>query len=52
LVRQFAIVPTGSGTVGVALAADTYEGGYAAGVDVLNTLADWLVDHLPELTQD
>ncbi len=34
LVRQFAIVPTGSGTVGVALAADTYDGGYAAGVDV------------------
>ena len=49
LVRQFAIV---SGTVGVALAADVGDGGYEAGVDVINALADWLVDHLSELTQD
>ncbi len=41
LVRQFAIV---SGTVGVALAAEVREGGYEAGVDVLNSVADWVVD--------
>lgn len=49
LVRQFAIV---SGTVGVALAAETHDGGYEAGVDVVNTLTDWVVQRLPELTQD
>jgi hypothetical protein len=40
LVRQFAIV---SGTVGVALAAEVSDGGYQAGVDVINSLADWVV---------
>jgi hypothetical protein len=49
LVRQFAIV---SGTVGVALAAETHDGGYEAGVDVVNTLTDWVVQRLPELTQE
>ncbi|BBX46634.1 hypothetical protein GCM10009641_42130 [Mycobacterium cookii] len=43
LVRQFAIV---SGTVGVAVAADVGEGGYEVGVDVVNTLADWVVDEV------
>lgn len=41
LVRQFAIV---SGTVGVAVAAEVREGGYEAGVDAINWLADWVVD--------
>jgi hypothetical protein len=41
LVRQFAIV---SGTVGVALAAEVGGGGYEAGVDVVNSLAAWVVD--------
>jgi hypothetical protein len=41
LVRQFAIV---AGTVGVALAAEVSDGGYQAGVDVINSLADWVVD--------
>jgi hypothetical protein len=49
LVRQFGIV---SGTVGVALAAEVVAGGYEAGVDAVNTLTDWLVEHLPELTDD
>jgi beta-lactamase family protein len=40
LVRQFAIV---SGNVGVALAADVVDGGYQAGVQVINSLADWVV---------
>jgi len=41
LVRQFAIV---SGTVGVAVAAEVREGGYEAGVDAINSVADWVVD--------
>ncbi|WP_428341478.1 hypothetical protein [Mycobacterium sp.] len=41
LVRQFAIV---SGTVGVALAAEVRDGGYQAGVEAMNSLADWVVD--------
>ena len=49
LVRQFGIV---SGTVGVALAAEVGDGGYEAGVDAVNTLTDWLVERLPELTDD
>jgi hypothetical protein len=44
LVRQFGIVPTASGTVGVALAAEIRDGEYEAGVEVVNRLADWVVD--------
>lgn len=43
LVRQFGIVPSGSGTVGVAIAAEVSGGEYEAGVDVVNRLADWVV---------
>ncbi len=52
LVRQFAIVPTASLNVGVALAAEAHDGVFETGVDIVNKLADWLVDHLAELTQD
>ena len=45
LVRQFAVV---SGTIGVALAAEVGGGGYEAGVEVVNALADWVVDALAE----
>jgi hypothetical protein len=48
LVRQFAIVSPG---VGVALAAEVDDGGYEAGVDVVNTMSDWVVERL-ELTDD
>ncbi len=41
LVRQFAII---SATVGVAVAAEVREGGYEAGVEAINALADWVVD--------
>jgi hypothetical protein len=41
LVRQLAIV---SGTVGVAVAVEVREGGYEAGVDAINSVADWVVD--------
>ncbi|MGB6206206.1 hypothetical protein, partial [Mycobacterium sp.] len=52
LVRQFAIVPSGSGHMGVALAAEVHDGTFETGVDVINRLADWLVNHLAELTED
>jgi hypothetical protein len=52
LVRQFGVVPAGSGSVGVAIAAELPDGGYETGVDVVNSLADWLVDRLPDLTKD
>jgi hypothetical protein len=41
LVRQFAIV---SETIGVALAAEVHDGGYEAGVEAIDSLADWIVD--------
>jgi hypothetical protein len=44
LVRQLGIVPTASGSVGVAIAAEVSDGEYEAGVDVVNRLADWVVD--------
>jgi hypothetical protein len=52
LVRQFAIVPAEASDVGVALAAQADDGVFETGVDVLNRLTDWLVDHLAELTED
>ena len=48
LTRQFGIVPTESGHMGVALAAEART--FEAGIGVLNALTDWLVDHLPALT--
>lgn len=48
LVRQFAIVPTTSGVVGVALAADMPDGGYEAGVEAVDALADRVVDQLTQ----
>jgi hypothetical protein len=52
LVRQFAIVPTESGHVGVACSAQAHDGVFETGIDVLNKLTDWLVNHLAELTED
>jgi hypothetical protein len=48
LVRQFAIVPTAAGVVGVALAADVPAGGYEAGIEVVDALTDWVVDRLTQ----
>lgn len=48
LVRQFGVVPTDSGHVGVALAAQAHA--FEAGVDVLDAMADWLVGQLPAIT--
>jgi len=52
LVRQFAILPAESGTTGLALAADAHDGVFETGVDVLNTLSDWVIENLAELTHD
>jgi hypothetical protein len=48
LVRQFAVVPTASGVVGVALAADVPSGGYEAGIEVVGALADRVVEWLTQ----
>ena len=49
LVRQFGITPTPSGQWGVALAAEAQT--FESGVEVVNTLADWLVTRLPSLAR-
>jgi hypothetical protein len=48
LVRQFGLLPTDSGQVGVALAAQAHA--FEAGVDALDAMTDWLVGQLPALT--
>jgi hypothetical protein len=49
VVRQFGVIATESGHLGVALAAQARA--FEAGVEVLNTMTDWLVRHLPALTE-
>jgi hypothetical protein len=49
LVRQFGIVSTAAGEVGVALAAEPHDGTFATGVAALDQLAGWLSAHAPEL---
>jgi hypothetical protein len=51
LVRQFGIVSTATGNFGLALAAEVPDGGYRAGVDVINDLTEWVVEHFAELSQ-
>jgi hypothetical protein len=51
LVRQFGILPTPSGTWGVALAAEVHDGGFDTGVDVVNTTMEWLISRLPVLAR-
>jgi hypothetical protein len=51
LVRQFGIVPTPSGQWGVALAAEVHDGVFETGVEVLNTLTEWLLSRLPVLAR-
>jgi hypothetical protein len=51
LVRQFGIVPTPSGQWGVALAAQVHDGVFETGVDVINTLSEWLLSRLPGLAR-
>jgi hypothetical protein len=49
LVRQFAIVPTTAGKLGVALAAEPYAGTFGSGVDALDRMTEWLTIHVSEL---
>jgi hypothetical protein len=51
LVRQFGIVPTQSGQWGVALAAEAHDGVFETGVEVVNTLSDWVLSRLPGLAR-
>jgi hypothetical protein len=52
LVRQFATVPLKAGNVGVALAVQAHDGVFETGVDGVNRLTDWVVDHLADLAQN
>lgn len=49
LVRQFGILPTGRGSIAVAIAAAPSDGTYASGISILDTLAGWLSDNFAEL---
>jgi hypothetical protein len=51
LVRQFGIVPTPSGHWGVALAAEAHDGAFETGIELVNTLTDWLLSRLPSLAR-
>jgi Beta-lactamase enzyme family len=51
LVRQFGIAPIGSGHLGVALAAEVHDGVFETGVEVVNTLSEWLLGSLPGLAR-
>jgi hypothetical protein len=51
LVRQFGIVPTQSGQWGVALAAEAHDGVFETGIEVVNTLSDWVLSRLPGLAR-
>lgn len=50
LVRQFGMLPTNTGHMGVALAAEAT--GFETGVDALNQITDWLASQLPRLSRD
>jgi hypothetical protein len=47
LARQFAIVPTESAHLGIALAAEAHDGNFATATATLDTITDWLLEHLP-----
>ncbi|MGB5110468.1 MAG: hypothetical protein WBO08_02190 [Mycobacterium sp.] len=50
LVRQFVVVPTDGGSVGVALAAEADDGSFASGIDAINSLAQWVNQHIAEFS--
>lgn len=49
LVRQFGVLPTSTGQLGVALAAEPRDGTFDSGVRALNQLSDWATKHLSRL---
>jgi hypothetical protein len=49
LVRQFGIVSTTAGKLGVALAAEPHAGTFGAGINALNRMTEWLTAHVSEL---
>lgn len=46
LVRQIAVLTTGSGTVGVAVAAAPTDGTFQSGVDGVDALTEWVGNHV------
>jgi hypothetical protein len=49
LVRQFGVMSTPTGQLGVALAAEPRDGTFESGVRALNQMTDWTAKHLREL---
>lgn len=49
LVRQFAVVPVdGGGIIGVSLATQPEDGSFGSGVEAINSLAQWVRQHIAE----
>jgi hypothetical protein len=49
LVRQFGLVPTPTGTIAVALAAEPASGSFSDGVQALDVLTDWVTTHVAQM---
>lgn len=49
LVRQFGLVPTPTGTIAVALAAEPASGSFSDGVQALDVLTDWVATHVAQM---
>lgn len=49
LVRQFGLIETHTGRLGVALAAEPHDGSFETGVHALDQLARWLIAHAGEM---
>jgi hypothetical protein len=49
LVRQFGVIPTSGGEVAVAIASEPASGSFDDGIQALNTIADWIADHVAVL---
>lgn len=49
LVRQFGVIPTDRGSVAIAIATEPTSGSFGDGTGELDTIADWISDHIAEL---
>ena len=49
LVRQFGVIPTPTGSVAIAVAVEPPSGSFSQGTQALDTIADWISSHLPDL---
>lgn len=49
LVRQIALVGSGSSSFGVAIAAKPYDGSFSTGTAMLNQVSQWILDHRQQM---